>query len=133
MQQPQYFKSTPGANKYAWTPYPDNQAYPFMCEKPQSLYACTNLDPPPAPDTPSCVPSDNDTIYCPLNQTSCYVYHQTSMTNASATTKCAALGGYLVSYGDAAEQLQVENYFAVGCLLRARQLRSRPSARTPQN
>jgi hypothetical protein len=36
------------------------------------------------------------------------------MTNASATAKCTALGGYLVSYGDAAEQLQVENYFSVG-------------------
>jgi hypothetical protein len=117
MQQSQYYKSTPGANKYAWAPYPDQYSYPYMCEKPQSLYACNNMDPPPAPDTPSCVPSDNDTTYCPLNQTSCYFYHQTSMTNASAMAKCTALGGYLVSYGDASEQLQVENYFSVGPLL----------------
>jgi hypothetical protein len=52
-------------------------------------------------------------MYCPRNQTSCYLYHQTTMTSAIATAKCQALGGYVISYGDADEQLQVENFFAV--------------------
>ena len=61
---------------------------------------------PPA----SGLPNDNDTLYCPVNQTSCYFYYSDSITNASASSRCQALGGYLVSWNDAAEQLQVERW-----------------------
>ena len=61
MQNQQYYKSTAGSNKYAWVPYPDYYAIPYICEKPQSLYACSNLEPPPALPLPSCTPYDNDT------------------------------------------------------------------------
>jgi hypothetical protein len=59
-------------------------------------------------------PVDNDTVYCPLNQTSCYFYYSTSLSIASATTKCTAMGGYLVSYGNMAENRLIEGYFLVG-------------------
>ncbi len=58
-------------------------------------------------------PNDNDTVYCPANQTSCYFYYSQSLSNASATTKCTAMGGYLISYGNMAEQQLVEGYFLV--------------------
>jgi hypothetical protein len=36
---------------------------------------------------------------------------------AAATSRCQQLGGYVVSYADAAEQLLVEKYFEVGVLI----------------
>ena len=40
--------------RFGWTPYPDWYAFPFMCEKPQALYACNLADAPPAPEVPNC-------------------------------------------------------------------------------
>jgi hypothetical protein len=40
--------------RYAWAPYPDRNRYPYLCEKPQSLYDCNDPDAPPAPDVPAC-------------------------------------------------------------------------------
>jgi hypothetical protein len=60
------------------------------------------------------LPNDNDTTYCPQNQTSCYFQYSTGHTNSSAYAKCAAVNGYLVSYGSGEEQLQIENFFRVG-------------------
>ena len=51
---------------------------------------------------------------CPSNLTSCYYVSSTDIQYTAANTACKALGsgtGGLVSYGSAAEQLQVENYF----------------------
>ncbi len=59
-------------------------------------------------------PNDNDTLYCPANQTSCYFYYSESLSNVSATAKCTAMGGYLISYNSMAEQQLVEGYFLVG-------------------
>jgi hypothetical protein len=44
---------------------------------------------------------------------SCYIY-MTSGQYARVTTRCAALGGSIVSYSNASEQLMVEKFFAVG-------------------
>ena len=65
---------------------------------------------------PTGLPNDNDTIYCPQNQTSCYFLYPTALNNASATAKCQAAGGggYLASWGSAEEQLQIESFFKVG-------------------
>jgi hypothetical protein len=60
------------------------------------------------------LPNDNDTIYCPWNETSCYFWFPQTLNNASATAKCAGIGGYLASWNNAAEQLLVEGYFKVG-------------------
>ena len=79
MQNQQHYKSTTGNNKYAWAPYPDRWSFPYICEKPQSMYACNNLDPPPPPPVPVCVPYDNDTgaLFCrhasePVNYAAMY-------------------------------------------------------------
>ena len=85
---------------------------------PYAHFDCNITDPPPPPATPYCLPNDNDTTYCPHNQSSCYFHYTTGHTNSSAAAKCAALNGYLVSYGSGAEQLQIENFFRVsgtGC------------------
>ena len=47
--------------QYGWYPYPSNNAWPYICEKPQILYACNQAIPPPAPAVPLCLPHDNDT------------------------------------------------------------------------
>ena len=72
------------------------------------------------------LPTDNDTVYCPDSQPSCYFYSYTTDPYATALSKCAAMGGDVVSWNSAAEQLAVETYFwlvrssagqvAVGCL-----------------
>jgi hypothetical protein len=63
------------------------------------------------------LPNDNDTIYCPGNETSCYFWFPQTLNNASASAKCEGIGGYLASWNTAAEQLLVEGYFRVGLLL----------------
>jgi hypothetical protein len=62
------------------------------------------------------LPNDNDTIYCPHNQSSCYWQQGGSYTYQQAKDRCASLSGYVVSWNDASEQLQIENYFRVGAL-----------------
>jgi hypothetical protein len=49
------------ARRYAWAPYPPDQRYPFMCEKPQSLYNCSTADAPPTTAPPAC----KDLMYPP--------------------------------------------------------------------
>ncbi len=65
------------------------------------------------------LPNDNDTIYCPHNQSSCYWQQGGSYTYQQAKDRCASLGGFVASWSDGAEQLQIENYFRVGSLYTA--------------
>jgi hypothetical protein len=58
------------------------------------------------------LPNDNDTVYCPVNQSSCYISFD-SFTYPQAKAKCAAAKGYVVSWDEAEEQLQIENYYRV--------------------
>jgi hypothetical protein len=73
--------------------------------------------PPTHPPTPpSCctgVPGDSDNVYCngPNNKT-CYFYYQDGQSQNQAKAKCAGINGWLVAYNSAAEQLDVERYFA---------------------
>ena len=51
-------------------------------------------------------------VYCPVNQTSCYLsFMHDSFTYAQAKAKCASVNGYVASWDEAEEQLQIENYF----------------------
>jgi hypothetical protein len=65
---------------------------------------------------PPGLPNDNDTVYCPHNQTTCYWQQGGSYTYQQAKDRCASLSGYIVSWNDASEQLQIENYFRVRAL-----------------
>ena len=47
--------------QYGWYPYPSIYAFPYICEKPQVLYACNQAIPPPTPPAKLCLPHDNDT------------------------------------------------------------------------
>jgi hypothetical protein len=62
---------------------------------------------------PAGLPNDNDTVYCPVNQTTCYWQQTGSFTYQQAQTRCASLGGYVTSWNEGPEQLQIENYFRV--------------------
>ena len=53
------------------------------------------------------LPNQNDTTYCPYNQSSCYVWVSAGTTFDAVASKCSAAGGYLASYSTASEQLQV--------------------------
>ena len=53
-------------------------------------------------------------VYCPYNQTSCYIWASAGTTFGAVASACQAYGGYLASWNDGAEQLQVENFFGVG-------------------
>ena len=64
-------------------------------------------------DVPAGLPAQNDTTFCPAGLPSCYIYMSAAKYDR-ATTRCAALGGVIVSYSDAAEQLLVEKFFTVG-------------------
>jgi hypothetical protein len=44
------------------------------------------------------LPTQNDTTYCPLNQTSCYLWQSAGSSYADVTSRCNARGGNLVSY-----------------------------------
>jgi hypothetical protein len=60
------------------------------------------------------VPPNNATTYCPENGTSCFFAMPSSSVDFSqARTTCSAVKGYVISYGDAEEQLAVEQYFTV--------------------
>ncbi len=63
---------------------------------------------------PTGLPNDNDTVYCPVNQSTCYWQQPSSYTYQQSQARCASLGGYIASWSDPAEQLQIENYFRVG-------------------
>ncbi len=52
-------------------------------------------------------------MYCPINQTSCYWQQPGSYSYQQAKTRCSSLGGYIASWNEADEQLQIENYFKV--------------------
>lgn len=60
------------------------------------------------------VPANTAQLYCPshANATSCYYFNTASGSFATQKTSCAALGGYLVAYNSAFEELDVETYFA---------------------
>jgi hypothetical protein len=53
-------------------------------------------------------------VYCPVNQSSCYWQQGGSYTYQQAKDRCASLKGHIISWNEAAEQLQIENYFKVG-------------------
>jgi hypothetical protein len=53
-------------------------------------------------------------VYCPVNQSSCYWQQPSSYTYQQAQARCASLSGYIISWNEASEQLQIENYFRVG-------------------
>ena len=114
MQSSTYYNSTTNRNKYAWQAYPASQTAPFLCEKPLELYDCDVVNAPPRLPASPCVPTDNDTIFCPDTLDSCYYWTGTTGDNATATAKCAAMSGYPVAWNSAQEQLLVENYFTVG-------------------
>jgi hypothetical protein len=52
-------------------------------------------------------------MYCPsaANSTSCYYYNTTGDSYANHKASCVRMGGYLVAYNDAYEQLDVERVF----------------------
>ena len=113
MQDNTYYNSTTGKSTNSWQAYPCTSSFITICEKPQSAYACPVInDPPEPPASPYCLPSQNDTTFCPVSGTSCYMY-MVSGNYAGVSSKCKQLGGYIVSYSDAAEQLMVEKYFDV--------------------
>ncbi len=60
------------------------------------------------------MPPNNATTYCPENGTSCYLASNSSVSFGQARTTCSSIKGYIISYGGADEQLDVEQYFAVG-------------------
>jgi hypothetical protein len=78
----------------------------------------TALIPGTGPDPPnfSCpagLPTNNATTYCPENGTSCFYAMTGSVAFSQARTTCSGVKGYVISYGDASEQLAVEQYFLV--------------------
>jgi hypothetical protein len=40
--------------QYGWYPYPSIHGFPYICEKPQILYACDQNTPPPLPPVQLC-------------------------------------------------------------------------------
>jgi hypothetical protein len=40
--------------QYGWYPYPSIYGFPYICEKPQVLYACDQNTPPPIPPVQLC-------------------------------------------------------------------------------
>ncbi len=114
MQSRTYYNSTASRNKYGWQAYPSSQRAPFICERPLAMYDCDLVNAPPRLPAAACMPTDNDTIVCPDTLDSCYFWTGSTGNNATATTKCAAMGGYPVAWNSADEQLLVETYFRVG-------------------
>ena len=59
------------------------------------------------------VPVNTAKLYCPshANATSCYYIITTVASFATHKANCTAMGGYLVAYNSAFEQLDVETYF----------------------
>jgi hypothetical protein len=104
------------ALQYGWYPYPGIYSFPYICEKPQVLYACNESIPPPALPVPLCLPHDNDTVFCPDPNPggSCYFYFSTAATFANAQAKCKSVfNGNLISYGSELEQRMIETRFKV--------------------
>ncbi len=67
---------------------------------------------------------------CPDNSSSCYFsYTSTPYSFAQARAACAALNGTVAIYGDAQEQLAVEQYFAVSSVEPSRKLNRQTNAR----
>jgi hypothetical protein len=46
-------------------------------------------------------PTQNDTTFCPLNQTSCYFWQTAGASFDDVSARCSARGGTLVSYAGA--------------------------------
>lgn len=66
------------------------------------------------------MPASNSQMYCPsrVNATSCYYLNTTTAAFSTHKSNCAAMGGYLIAYNDAFEQLDVERYFtAAGSMI----------------
>ena len=60
------------------------------------------------------LPASNSTVTCPDNGTSCYFSLKTATYSfAQARAACSAMNGTVITYGDAEEQLAVEQYFVV--------------------
>ncbi len=53
-------------------------------------------------------------MYCPVNQSTCYWMQPSSYTYQQAQARCASFSGYIASWNEGPEQLQIENYFKVG-------------------
>ena len=114
MQQWQNYNFSSTTNKFGWVGYPSNQWAPFLCEKSLAMYDCDVVNAPPKLPPSDCQPTDNDTIACPDTLDSCYFWTGAYGNNATAHSRCAALGGYPVAWNSAQEQLTVETYFTVG-------------------
>jgi hypothetical protein len=65
---------------------------------------CRPLPSPPPPGLP---PNDPDTL-CNTTRGSCYLRNSTLQTYTNAVAHCQRLGGAIVGYTSAAEQLEVE-------------------------
>ena len=65
---------------------------------------CRPLPSPPPPGLP---PNDPDTL-CNTTRGSCYLKNTSALTYANAMAHCQRLGGAVVGYTTAAEQLEVE-------------------------
>ncbi len=50
------------------------------------------------------LPTQNDTTFCPLNQTSCYLWQTAGSSFSDVSSVCLARGGYLVSYAGGWQQ-----------------------------
>jgi hypothetical protein len=76
------------------------------------LQLCCQIVLPTPPWRPCAagVPLTNGLTHCPTyaNSTSCYLLNTTQDTYAAHKSNCARMGGYLVSYNSAFEQLDVE-------------------------
>jgi hypothetical protein len=113
MQDNDFYNSTTGKSTNSWQAYSCTSSLITICEKPQFLYPCLVFnDPPEPPASPYCLPSRNDTTFCPVSGDSCYMY-MVSGTYSVVASQCSQMNGNLVSYTDAAEQLMVEKYFDV--------------------
>jgi hypothetical protein len=61
-----------------------------------------------APCLPAGAPPANGTFFCDAATMHCYLYLTTLMAQANATAYCSAVGGHLVAYRSASQQLMVE-------------------------
>jgi hypothetical protein len=59
------------------------------------------------------LPANDQFTFCPsaVNSTSCYFYNTSSQTYATHKSNCAKLGGYLISYNNPYEHLDVNSHY----------------------
>jgi hypothetical protein len=60
------------------------------------------------PLLPAGAPPANGTFFCDAGSQQCYMYQTALMTQANASSYCSAVGGHLVAYRSAPQQLMVE-------------------------